>query len=35
MLRDAIFRLTEADKQAARNVLLDDKQGAIRNDGTL
>lgn len=33
--RNKKFDLTEADKIAARAAILDDEQGAVRDDGSL
>lgn len=33
--RDRTFRLTAADKAAARAAILDDQQGAVRDNGSL
>ena len=35
MRREATLRLTDRDKIAARGVILDSNQGAIRKDGSL
>lgn len=35
MDRNATLRLTAEDKQAAKAVLLDSTQGAVRRDGSL
>lgn len=34
MNREATIKLTAADKKAARNAVLDSRQGMIRDDGS-